>query len=364
MKNHYITYDMNESRQMNGSIFKKLCTSMFIILFFMLGFQTETKAESYDVIRVEENYYELQYSGLNIGWWPHYTRLQVFTTATTPGPTYDAQVTVYDGGTHTMRVYYKGNSGVNKVYTTAIVYLAAYGPFYRDQFIAPKLKAPTEFTATTDELNQISLNWKNNTNYAVADVEYHVYRGGTKIATVAGNLHSYVVGGLANGESQTYSVHTVLKGTNRVSNKAYATGRAFAFDLTASTDKVNKVVLNWNTTDHLPGGYTLSRNDGIDNVIIKADIPDHQGSLPDDDGLLPGVYMTYKIVANDYASHFSETAGRSRPNGKISGSVTTPYGDPIGGVTIKIERENLPEDTVQKRRSRFYHHSPVRRTYV
>ena len=199
MKKNCTKIKQKENQPEGWGIFRKLLTTFCAIVVLLLSFQTESKAESYRLKAKYENHYVIEFEGLNIGWWPWYTRVRVFTNDISPGATYN-ELTITTGGTYTMNIPYKGNPGTNKVYTTAIVYLAAYGPYHRFDFTAPKLKAPSGVSATTDELNQITLNWSKETAYTDGDVDYLIYNGTTWISNVPGNQTSYTVTGLENGD--------------------------------------------------------------------------------------------------------------------------------------------------------------------
>ncbi|MEN8157198.1 MAG: hypothetical protein ABFS10_09610, partial [Bacteroidota bacterium] len=341
----------NNSHLMRSSIlnrstkpFSNLKISLLLIPLLLLGFQQKTKAETYYLVEIAEKNVQIAVNGLALGWWPlNFTDLVVHLNKDGSYPM-DYVERVWTSGYYTFVFPYKGRAGTNTIHTTAWVGgLTPYGPYFRFNFTAPMLGRPISETATTDQINQITLLWERSSDYADGDLEYEIKEGNTSIDIVDGTIKSYTITGLGHDESHTYTITTKLKGSDRVSHPTTITGKTFGFDLTATVDKKDIVELTWKKPPDLSTEYKISR-DGTNLEQVGSSLD----SYLDDRTMIPGVYMKYTIEAVADASQKDNAYGRARPDGKISGSVTTPYGDPIGGVTIKIVRTDLPGDTVQK----------------
>lgn len=329
-------------------IYRKIVPSIVFMAIFLFVFQHNSYAEKWEQHYIEENSFQVRLSEFNHCMWNG--RLDVyFYFNNDPNDVFYYRLTNW-GNPEIFTVNFKGKTGKNTVYVKYVVCNTPYGPSHVQQldFTPKAIQPPKNVVATQNEINQITVSWNKATAYADADIEHQIYINNTLVKTETGEKRSCTLlredHNFALGTSYKIGVKTVLKGTNRASATIEKYGKMFDFALSATKDVADKVTLRWTKNDNMPKGYSITRDNGTEVKEFKS----HLNIGEDITGYTPGVYCTYTIKSLDFPNVISSAVGRKAPNGKISGTVTTPLNNPVGGVKIKVQRLNVSaQDTVK-----------------
>jgi gliding motility-associated-like protein len=231
--------------------------------------------------------------------------------------------------------------------------------FYDFNRTTAKLKAPVN-VAIIKQVNP-RITWDKGTKYVDNLVAYRISRklvGGTYqlIATIPGDKRECIDATLTSNGDYIYSVQTVLSANapadwnhTPTAYEAAVETSTFTYQdyiLTATTDQSGKVKLNWPSFNSIvgAGGLTLYR-DGVD----IADLSKITKSYNDLD-VVAGMYYNYTIglvqddddntppIDENYRSN--KAAGKSLPNGKISGYVKGKTGGGVPNVAVTATTKN------------------------
>lgn len=242
-----------------------------------------------------------------------------------------------------------------------------------------KLKAPTDVTIKTIDVNGIpypsSLTWKKGSNYNNSLIAYKIQRKvGTgnfaDLAIVSGDTFSYTLDAESPASGDyVYSVQTILSENapedwnhEPAASEPGAQSPVFNVtlkDLNVSTTENSKVRLSW---------PSLNNVRGIDKIIIYRRYGTTTEELTNvgksirtytDFDVIPGMYYTYYLkllgdgtenVQNVNSWKSVESKGRSLPNGKISGYVTSGNGVGISGTTITVTPINFLFNGIEQKK--------------
>ncbi len=213
------------------------------------------------------------------------------------------------------------------------------------------IKSPTKLSVKDRGLGYVSLTWQKGTDIPRTNqYGYKVYRDNREepIATLPGSQTSFVDETAEPNKTYTYYVTTF---TN-----SWGGQESWAPSIQASTQEVSfmasdgeflgRTRLNWDNIAGSVDEIQVWRNDELLENLEK-----EATSYSDNEGL-PGFTYNYylKVVRNDETKTYQALSdgGYSRPNGKISGEVTAPFGGPVEGVSVCAERiTNVPQGETQ-----------------
>jgi uncharacterized repeat protein (TIGR01451 family) len=202
------------------------------------------------------------------------------------------------------------------------------------------LKAPVQpevTSAALREVNYISLSWVKGSNVPDSYLEYQVFRNGSLIATVAGDLRAYTDNGPPANITYNYTIKTHLNASGRglwgnQTSPATDAVQGFIYknDFKASKDLYGKVSLSWNDLSKFAEDIKVFRNGEELAVLNKS-----AKSYSDQEGV-PGKKYLYAILPIKAGETFSmqTDSGYKKAIGKISGTVRSKQGSGVAGVTI------------------------------
>ncbi len=164
--------------------------------------------------------------------------------------------------------------------------------------VAVPVVAPSDLTASDDEVDQVTLNWVNNATDATSVVVERFELGNwSVVTTLAPTIATYV--DVITSGSYDYRV-VAVRGATRSSPSNTATGVSVAPDisppinLTATTDETGQISLLWEIIDPASTSTRVERDDGLGFEFV-ASVP--AGVAPNAyvDTIAPGTYP-YRVI--------------------------------------------------------------------
>ncbi len=221
-------------------------------------------------------------------------------------------------------------SGLNDLGDAEVAALANYLVLAPDT-TAPT--APTSLSAVASSFSQINLSWSASTD-ATGVTGYRIYRGGTQIADVAGNVLTYANTGLTASTSYSYQVEARDAAGNVSAKSAAATTSTPAQPATPDTTpppapaapttavlSATRIRINWVAASDNAGGsgiafYRLRRNGTQIGQFNSATLTYTDVNLPD------GSSFIYTLVAVDNANNVSAASANANASTPVANGVT------------------------------------------
>jgi hypothetical protein len=222
------------------------------------------------------------------------------------------------------------------------------------------LRPPVSPTATQAIYDyRIDLAWGKSTDIPDADHGYLIQRDGVEIAKVFNGQKTYSDMSLGPNETHTYTIYTIWPDNDsytHISPGVSVTGTTFDLNLTASTNKVSVINLNWNPLDNIPGRggaslqkYKLDRYDEVKNELttLPGDITSTNNYPDESVSLIPGFMYKYTLRPYPENAFYPDNAwGKILPNGRIKGKVLSPTGQGVMNIKVcAIRLDTVPQDT-------------------
>jgi YD repeat-containing protein len=182
-------------------------------------------------------------------------------------------------------------------------------------FNVPPPSTPTGLAASAVSQTQINLSWGASTDTGGPGLAgYHIYRGGSLIASTASTSTSYPDTGLSGYTAYSYTVqaYDTAGHTSAMSSAAGATtpdqtAPSQPTGLTASAISSTQINLSWSPSTDTGGsglaGYKITRN--------GASLPSTMSTSYSDTGLAASTPYTYTVAAYDNAGNTSAASGAS-----------------------------------------------------
>ncbi len=156
--------------------------------------------------------------------------------------------------------------------------------------------------------------------------------------------------GLAPGSTANYRVASSANGSWQASTAN--AGSTFDPNLTATNNQSASIVLNWNdaSATYQANGFILEWKNALNNweVIWDTDYKYHTTKTlnSSNHAMIPGYTYEYRLKVKPIGTSdvVAETSGKSKPNGKISGYIRTPFPGqvPVSGVLVEVELVGSP----------------------
>ncbi|MGA1824543.1 MAG: fibronectin type III domain-containing protein [bacterium] len=202
--------------------------------------------------------------------------------------------------------------------------------------------APTNFDATADAYNQITLTW---TAPTAADLAgYFIYRGASVIVMLASNVTSYTDTGLVGETPYSYWIKAFDRKGNlseiavdsaTTPEAADTTAPSVPTGVRATVNSATQVTITWNASSDsdsgIAGYYIYRDGEQIDSSTTRSYA---------DTGLTPETTYSYKISAYDNAlneSAQSAAASATTPAGALPDVSTL-----ITEAKTRLEAQNIP----------------------
>ena len=190
-----------------------------------------------------------------------YPTVLVYNGESVPTRTYATISGLNTGSEYTFIFYAMNAAGKSAASGTTSVII---GKLPEPPTLPPAL---TSSTSTT-----ISISWKASPNsYNIPIQSYHVYIGGSKVATVSSTTYTYTATALTTGSSYTFSISaesSIGEGSTSQVRSYYAVDTPTAPTLTVSNSTRDTCSVSWTAvsppTSTVIEGYIILINDGLD----------------------------------------------------------------------------------------------------
>lgn len=196
----------------------------------------------------------------------------------------------------------------------------------------------------TDALYMTKINLSWNSNEQFDNHSYRVRVNGIDMAPVLGaGTTNYLFTGIQPGYSASFGVKATINGVEQISSTN--SGSTFNPNLHATTDLPSSIVLSWNdaSATYQANGFILEWKNSLNNweVIWDTDYKYHTTKTlySSDHTMIPGYTYEYRLKVKPVGTSdvVTQTTGKTKPNGTISGYVRTPFPSqvPVSGVLVE-----------------------------
>ncbi|MBK8806561.1 MAG: hypothetical protein IPO21_07925 [Bacteroidales bacterium] len=203
------------------------------------------------------------------------------------------------------------------------------------------IKPVASFTASQFKSDSyIDLAWTKGTDIPDDKHQYKIYRNYELIATVSGSTRTYRDSGLQPGTTNFYYIETYSSvWGGHTSSSRSAEGKTWTSNFAATDGTQSGAKLTWSDLSTHIESLQIYRStdngntwDQLISGLDKATI-----SYTDNTGI-PGCTYLYRLtpIKSGETLISAQDEGRSKPIGKISGTVKTRFGTPVSGVTITL----------------------------
>jgi len=209
------------------------------------------------------------------------------------------------------------------------------------------IRAPGNVRAEEVGLNFIRLKWNQRTDFPANRHTYRIYQGSTdNLIDEIEFSDNFTVENLEPNRTYTFWVQT-YNSTQNASQLIPVTVQTQSVQLQASdAELLGRTRLEWEDISSSVEEIQIWRDDELLETLNP-----EATTYTDSDGL-PGFAYTYslRVVRNGNLLTYDALTdpGSSRPNGRISGEVTAPFGGPVEGVIVCAERlDQVPQGDQQ-----------------
>lgn len=209
------------------------------------------------------------------------------------------------------------------------------------------IKPPVNLTASQEVFfNYIDIAWGKGTNIPNANHGYRIYRNNnftTPVATVNGSTYKWRDTDVSPGMEYTYAIRTYTTSWGG-HNSVYAnvTGKTMPDIIASDGDFVNRVNVSWKKMPAEVKALRISRDGEELKVEDNMNATQYTDFSP-----LPGYRHHYTVAALDQGGNVLYTSadtGFIHANGRIYGEVKAPFGGPVEGAIVYVERiSDIPQ---------------------